>query len=209
MIMVGMGTCGIGNGADQLFQSLLRLQTDKKFLLKPVGCFGFCAEEPLVTVYQPGKPLLIYKRVEEKDLLPIIESIENGNVYKKKTLCRIDEWDHLTTKFEFGNTFEDIPHWNEIPFFKGQKKIVLRNAGLINPESIEDYLGIGGYGALAKALTVDNPEKIISEVTAANLRGRAETQVSPQHANGRLCTTKKLIRNTLSAMPTKAIPEHT
>ena len=75
MIMVGMGTCGIGNGADQLFQSLLRLQTNNKFLLKPVGCFGFCAEEPLVTVYQSGKPLLIYNRVEEKDLLPIIARI--------------------------------------------------------------------------------------------------------------------------------------
>ncbi|MDD2995790.1 MAG: FAD-dependent oxidoreductase [Paludibacter sp.] len=172
MIMVGMGTCGIGNGADQLFQSLLRLQTNNKFLLKPVGCFGFCAEEPLVTVYQSGKPLLIYNRVEEKDLLPIIESIENGNVYKKKILCRIDEWDHLTTKFEFGKEYEDIPHWDEIPFFKGQKKIVLRNAGLINPESIEDYIGIGGYRALAKALTLESPENIISEVTNANLRGR-------------------------------------
>jgi len=68
MIMVGMGTCGIGNGADIVFNAVQKriIETGFGCVIKPVGCFGFCAEEPLVTLYQPGKPLLIYSKVDEK-----------------------------------------------------------------------------------------------------------------------------------------------
>ena len=61
MILVGMGTCGIGNGADVLFAILQNhIEVNRlNCVLKPTGCFGFCAEEPLVTVYQPDKPLQI------------------------------------------------------------------------------------------------------------------------------------------------------
>jgi len=173
MILVGMGTCGIGNGADTLYTQLQNKITANNFecFLKPVGCFGFCAEEPLVTVYQPGKPMLVYSKVGEKDAERIAEGLISGNIYLKKILCRIDDWDHHTAFFKYGKGFEQIPHWDEIPFYKGQKKIVLRNAGLINPESIEDYIAVGGYRALAKVLGMQ-PEEVIEEVKISNLRGR-------------------------------------
>ena len=68
MLMVGMGTCGIGNGADVLYRIIDNSIRENKLdcLVKPTGCFGFCAEEPLVSLYQPGKPLLVYSRVTEK-----------------------------------------------------------------------------------------------------------------------------------------------
>jgi NADH-quinone oxidoreductase subunit F len=174
MLMVGMGTCGIGNGADVLFQRVQNYISENKLpcLVKPTGCFGFCAEEPLVTVYQPGKPLLIYSRVTEKDVLKIADGAVSGKVYTKKVLCRIESWDHLTTHIEYGKGYEKYPRWNELPFFKGQKKIVLRNAGFINPESIEDYLAVGGYRALAKVLAGKNPQAVIDEVLDAGMRGR-------------------------------------
>ena len=173
MILVGMGTCGIGNGADTLYTQLQNKITANNFecFLKPVGCFGFCAEEPLVTVYQPGKPMLVYSKVGEKDAERIAEGLISGNIYLKKILCRIDDWDYHTAFFKYGKGFEQIPHWDEIPFYKGQKKIVLRNAGLINPESIEDYIAVGGYRALAKVLGMQ-PEEVIEEVKISNLRGR-------------------------------------
>ena len=173
MVLVGMGTCGIGNGADTLYTQLQNKITANNFecFLKPVGCFGFCAEEPLVTVYQPGKPMLVYSKVGEKDAERIAEGLISGNIYLKKILCRIDDWDHHTAFFEYGKGYEQIPHWDEIPFYKGQKKIVLRNAGLINPESIEDYIAVGGYRALAKVLGMQ-PEEVIEEVKISNLRGR-------------------------------------
>ena len=173
MVLVGMGTCGIGNGADTLYTQLQNKITANNFecFLKPVGCFGFCAEEPLVTVYQPGKPMLVYSKVGEKDAERIAEGLISGNIYLKKILCRIDDWDYHTAFFKYGKGFEQIPHWDEIPFYKGQKKIVLRNAGLINPESIEDYIAVGGYRALAKVLGMQ-PEEVIEEVKISNLRGR-------------------------------------
>ncbi len=174
MIMVGMGTCGIGNGADIVFNAVQKriIETGFGCVIKPVGCFGFCAEEPLVTLYQPGKPLLIYSKVDEKDAVRIVNGLTTGKLYTKKILCRIESWDHHTAHFEYGKGYEQFPHWDEIPFFKGQKKIVLRNAGLINPESIEDYIAVGGYQALSKVLTSMNPLSVIDEVMAANLRGR-------------------------------------
>jgi len=121
-ILVGMGTCGIGNGADLVFERLRNYKADTNagFELKQTGCFGFCAEEPLVMLYQPGKPMLVYSKVDEKDAVHIAESVLKGKVYRKKLLCRIDEWDFHTSKLNFGKGYEDIPHWNEIPFFKGQ-----------------------------------------------------------------------------------------
>ena len=174
MILVGMGTCGIGNGADKIFRTLhQKISTEKWFIrLKQVGCFGFCAEEPLITVYQPGKPLLIYCKTDEKDAVKIAEGLLSGKIYNKKILCRIDKWDFITSEFDFGKGFENIPLWNEIPFFKGQHKIVLRNAGMIDPESIDDYIAVGGYQALAKVLTVESTDEVINEVLNARMRGR-------------------------------------
>lgn len=174
IILVGMGTCGIGNGAGKVFDCLNNYVSKKHAdcIIKKTGCFGFCAEEPLLTLYQQGKPLLIYSRVNEMDAINIIEHLSNRTLYDNKILCRIDSWDFLTSDIVFGNEFHNTPHWDEIPFFKGQKKIVLRNAGLIDPESIHDYIAVGGYKALRKTLTEMQPADVVNEVTAARLRGR-------------------------------------
>ena len=88
--------------------------------------------------------MLVYSKVDEKDAVHIAEGVLKGKVYRKKLLCKMDEWDFHTSRINFGKGYEDIPHWDEIPFFKGQKKIVLRDAGLIDPETILDYLAVGG-----------------------------------------------------------------
>ena len=174
MILVGMGTCGIGNGADTVYNQFQKQISENKldYKLKQTGCFGFCAEEPMITLYQPGKPMLVYSKVDEKDVKRIIENLQKGKLYKNKLLCRIDNWDFLTSEVEFGKGYEEIPHWDEIPFFKGQKKVVLRHAGLIDPEEILDYIAVGGYNALAKTLTAMEPAEVVSEVKESKLRGR-------------------------------------
>jgi NADH-quinone oxidoreductase subunit F len=174
MLMVGMGTCGIGNGAEVVFNRLQQqiVTTGINCTLKQTGCFGFCANEPMVMLYQPGKPLLIYSRVEEKDAPHIINSIVNNKIYGKKILCRIDAWDFHTSNIKFGTGYNEILHWDEISFFKGQKKFVLRHAGFIDPEKILDYIAVGGYRALAKVLTSMQPTDVIDEITASRLRGR-------------------------------------
>ena len=176
MISVGYGTCGIGNGADEVYAALAgEIENRKaKIRLKKTGCFGYCAREPLVTLYRPGKPLLVLGGVEKGEAGKIAGALleEKYSYLQKRALCRIDEWDFKTTKVKFGEGFPSVPLWNEIPFFKGQEKIVLRNAGLIDPEDIEEYIAVGGYSGLAKAIYEMTPHGIIQEIKDSGLRGR-------------------------------------
>ncbi len=174
-IAVGMGTCGIGTGAEEVFQALaheLKAQSLPALLVK-TGCFGFCAQEPLVNLRLPGQPLVILSKVTATDVPALVAALAAGEVPRRQALCRIEQWDPLTAApLVFGNGLPDIPLWNEVPFFKWQKKIVLRDCGLINPEDIEEYFAVGGYAALAAALHGGRPEAVIEQVKASGLRGR-------------------------------------
>jgi NADH-quinone oxidoreductase subunit F len=124
--------------------------------IRATGCHGFCERGPLVVI----KPKdILYQRVRVKDVPVILtETIGKGN-----TIERL-----LYTDRSSGNK---IAIENEVPFYKLQKRLVFGNNGLIDPTSIDDYLAVGGYAALAKALKM-KPETIIDEVKKAGLRGR-------------------------------------
>ena len=137
-IAVGMGTCGTGNGAEAVMHAFAEA-IDRRGLdidLVRTGCFGFCAEEPLVNVRLPGQPLVILHRVQVNHVDRILDDLGAKTVPADLALCRIEDWNHLTSHVRYGAGFPDIPLWNEVPFFKRQKKIILRNAGLINPDDI-------------------------------------------------------------------------
>ena len=175
-IAVGMGTCGSGNGAEAVYHAFAS-EIESRGLnvqLSPVGCFGFCAEEPLVNVWVPGRPLLILHRVQPNHVDGILSGlVGQGQLPPPEiVLCKVEEWDHLTGHVKYGYGYPELPSWNEIPFFKGQVKIVLRNCGLINPDDIEEYIAIGGYQALYKVLIDNNPAAVIEQMKAAKLRGR-------------------------------------
>jgi len=174
MISVGMGTCGIGNDADKVYEAFEKAIKAKKASIKmnQTGCFGFCAAEPLVNIYIPGMPLVILSKVTVKDVPKIVESVSKRIMPVKKALCKIEEWDFLTSKLTYEKDLLEIPAWYEVPFFSGQKKMVLRDAGIINPSDIEEYIAIGGYQALFKAITQMSPDSVLDEVKKSKLRGR-------------------------------------
>ncbi len=140
-IAVGMGTCGRGNGAEGLYHAFAEVvdRSGTPIYLTSVGCFGACYREPLVNIHVPGHPLLILHRVEANDAGRILHDVFSGTVSPDLVYCKIEEWDHITGAVRYGHGYPEIPAWNEVPFFKGQKKIVLRNCGLINPRR---YRGI-------------------------------------------------------------------
>ena len=173
-IAVGMGTCGTGNGAEGVYHAFADA-IDQRGLdveLARVGCFGFCAQEPLVNVWLPGRPLVILRRVQSNHVDDILDDLAMGQIPHEMALCKIEEWDHLTADVKYGHGYADIPSWHEVPFFKGQKKIVLRNCGLINPDDIEEYIAVGGYLSLYKVLIDNNPDLAIEQIKASKLRGR-------------------------------------
>ena len=173
-IAIGMGTCGRGNGAEGLYHAFVEVieRSGTDFFLTSVGCFGACYQEPLVNVRVPGSPLLILHRIQANDAGRILHDITAGTINPELVYCKIEEWDHITGSIRYGHGYPEVPSWNEVPFFKGQKKIVLRNCGLINPDDIEEYIAVGGYQALYKTLIDDKPETVIEQIKASKLRGR-------------------------------------
>ena len=119
------------------------------------GCQGLCARAPVLTIDPPG---VFYGRVTV-DIVPeiISKTIIDGQVINK--LCYIEAG-------------KRIPYLKDIPFYSKQKKVVLRNCGVIDPNSIEQYIARNGYEGLAKALFKLKPEGIINEVKGSGLRGR-------------------------------------
>src|SRR3974390_3421039 len=173
-IAVGMGTCGRGNGAEGLYHARAGAiaQSGTDFFLTPVGCFGACCQEPLVNAHVPGQPMVMLHEVQASEAERIVHDVSAGRLTPDLVYCKVEEWDHITGSIRYGHGYPEVPAWNEIPFFKGQKKIVLRNCGLINPDDIEEYIAVGGYQALYKALIDAKPETIIEQIKAAKLRGR-------------------------------------
>ena len=121
-LTVGMGTCGRGNGAEEVFHALNGAiqSSGLDVLLAGVGCFGSCFQEPLVSVRLPGRPLVVLRRVQANDAGSILESLSTGVMPPDLIYCKIEEWDHITAHLIYGQGYPEIPAWNEIPFFKGQ-----------------------------------------------------------------------------------------
>ena len=125
--------------------------------LRVTGCHGFCERGPLVVLH-PRK--VLYQRVKPEDAPTIFqETVLKGKVIE-------------SLLYEHPTTGEKISAEEDVPFYKKQRRIIFGNNGSIDPTQIEDYIAVGGYRALPKALLTMKPEEIIKEVKKANLRGR-------------------------------------
>lgn len=133
----------------------LNLQEDVKVIM--TGCFGFCAKGPVIEI-MPDK--VFYIKVTKEDVKEIIES----HILEGRVVDRL--------LYENEETKEKIKVKEEIPFYKKQVKIALKNCGVIDPENMEDALGVGAYTALGKVLTTMTQEEVIKEVSESGLRGR-------------------------------------
>ncbi len=156
-ILVGMASCGIAAGAAEVYNALEKkiAQENLPIELAKTGCIGACYREPLVEIQMPNMPPIIYGDVTPKKLPRILkEHIEEKHI--------IEDW---VVK---GENIEQAE--NEL--FERQVRIVLRNAGKINPERIEDYLSRNGYKALSQVLFKMSPQEVIEEIKKSGLRGR-------------------------------------
>jgi NADH-quinone oxidoreductase subunit F len=124
---------------------------------KGTGCPGFCERGPVVVIYPEE---VCYLGVTPKDVPEIIEQ----TIKKEKVVDRLVYADP--------NTGEKASHESDIPFYKHQKRNILSNNIKIDSTSIDDYLSIGGYSALAKALSRMTAEEVLDEVKKSNIRGR-------------------------------------
>ena len=108
-ITVGMGTCGIGNGSENVLSTIksnLKSMKSKPDVVS-VGCFGCCSYEPLVTVHVPNKSLVMFSKVQPEDVPSILEFVEKQNFDHPKILLKISSWDFITDQVEFGTGAEN------------------------------------------------------------------------------------------------------
>ncbi len=130
---------------------------DKEVKVVKTGCFGLCALGPVVVVYPEGA---FYSMVTPEDTKEIVEEhLLKGRIVKRLLYSPTAEED-------------DIKSLNEVDFYKKQKRIALRNCGVINPEIIDEYIAFDGYKALGKVLTEMTPEQVVNEIKESGLRGR-------------------------------------
>ena len=149
-IVVGQGSCGIAAGAGKVYSAIEKLLQNKQSL-SITGCIGMCFLEPIVDVYDDENRLTRLVRVKEKDAEAIVRAAE-GNDLSLVDYIKISSEDE--------------------EFLTKQTRIALRHCGLINPESIEDYIAADGYKALEKVLKEASPEEVIDEIKLSGLAGR-------------------------------------
>jgi NADH-quinone oxidoreductase subunit F len=138
-------------------EELKKNGVEAKIDLKKTGCHGFCEQGPLVVIYPQE---ICYTKVKASDVTEIVSQ----SILDDKITDRLLYADPMTK--------EKIIHESDIPFYKNQKRLIFGDNSKVDPKNIADYIALGGYSALAKALFEMTPEEVIEEVKKSGLRGR-------------------------------------
>ncbi|ABR50189.1 NADH dehydrogenase (quinone) [Alkaliphilus metalliredigens QYMF] len=142
---------------DKFEEELKKVELEKEIKVVKTGCFGLCEAGPIVIVYPGG---VFYSQVKLED----VERITKEHLLKGR----------IVTDLVYKESIEEnlIKGIDEVGFYKKQKRVALRNCGIINPEVIEEYIAFDGYKALGKVLTEMKPEEVIDIIKRSGLRGR-------------------------------------
>ena len=161
-VMICGGTGCTSSGSDKVaaaFEAeIITADLENEVKVIRTGCFGLCALGPIVVIYPEGT---FYSMVKPEDVAEIV----NEHLLKGRPVLRLLYNETVAED-------NSIKSLDETSFYKKQKRIALRNCGVINPENIEEYIAFDGYAALGKALTEMTPDEVIQVVLDSGLRGR-------------------------------------
>ena len=159
----GCSSSGSVKLSEKLAEELKAKGLDQEIKIVLTGCFGLCALGPIMIVYPEGT---FYSRVTLDDIPEIVsEHLEKGRIVERLVY-------NETAEKESGEADPEISSLSETTFYKKQKRVALRNCGVINPESIEEYIAMDGYFALEKCLREMTPDEVIQTILDSGLRGR-------------------------------------
>lgn len=164
-ILVGSATCGRAAGSLEVlgaFEEELKANAIAgEIALTEVGCLGLCYAEVLVEMKGSDGRRVLYQGVEPKMVKELVEShLIRGEPVLKHALATMG-----------GEALDGIPNFAELPMIRHQKRIVLRNCGIIDPGNVAHYIARGGYTGLGRAIRM-GPDAVIEEIKASGLRGR-------------------------------------
>ncbi len=164
LICGGTGCTSSGSlSIQEAFESNIKnCGLEEEVKIVQTGCFGLCALGPVVIVYPDGT---FYSRVTSEDVKEIVEEhLLKGRIVERLVYSDTGASEEVVDKATVA--------LSDTAFYKSQNRVVLRNCGVINPESIEEYIAMDGYAALGKVLTEMTPEEVINVVIDSGLRGR-------------------------------------
>lgn len=160
-VLVCGGTGCVSSGSQQIIDNfkaeLAKNNLQNEVAVVQTGCHGLCAEGPIVIIYPDA---IFYAQVQPTD----VEEIVSEHLVKGRIVERLVYREAVKE--------DGIKSLNETVFYKKQHRIALRNCGVINPEVIDEYIGMGGYEALGKVLTEMTPDEVIQLILDSGLRGR-------------------------------------
>ena len=161
-VMICGGTGCTSSGSDRVAEAfeaeIVTAGLENEVKVIRTGCFGLCALGPIVVIYPEGT---FYSMVKPEDVAEIVSE----HLLKGRPVLRLLYNETVAED-------NSIKSLDETSFYKKQKRIALRNCGVINPENIEEYIAFDGYAALGKALTEMTPDQVIQTVLDSGLRGR-------------------------------------
>lgn len=162
LITVGHATCGRAAGSADTIEGFREALAEKGIEadIRTVGCMGHCYAEPLVTIHYPGYPPLLYQKIGAGEARVLVNSF----LVAGEDPC----FEYLIGALEPNDTF---PTLMDYPRYLYEKRLIMEHCGIIDPESIDQYLAVGGYRGLAQALERGG-EWVVEEIKAAKLRGR-------------------------------------
>ena len=160
-VLVCGGTGCTSSGSQQIIRvlkdELKKNKLQNEVAVVKTGCHGLCAEGPIMIIYPEA---VFYSQIRAEDIPEIVsEHLLKGRVVERLV-------------YHEAVVPEGIKSLNDTTFYKKQHRIALRNCGVINPESIDEYIGTGGYEALGKVLTEMTPDDVIQTILDSGLRGR-------------------------------------
>ncbi|MCK5856277.1 MAG: 4Fe-4S binding protein [Bacteroidales bacterium] len=168
VIFVGTGTCGLGAGADKTLKAVISYlntaQIDADII--ETGCIGLCSSEPLMDVQLPGHNRICFEKATADKVVGVLDSVfDNKDDTKlESALCQFPSKEN--------HSWKNISNINELPFFKPQFRIVLKNCGIVNPISIDEYVASGGYTGFLQLIKSENAKEVCNIVEKSGLRGR-------------------------------------
>jgi NADH:ubiquinone oxidoreductase subunit F (NADH-binding)/(2Fe-2S) ferredoxin len=153
----GCLACGCEDVAEAFRRKLREEHLEEAVRLKLTGCPGFCERGPLAVIHPGG---IFYQKIAPEDVALIVEqTIKHGRTVPKLL-------------YRDPTTGDRVEREEDVPFYRKQQRLILGRNGLMDPTSIDDYLLLGGYASVVKALTRMRPERIVDEIKRSGLRGR-------------------------------------
>jgi NADH:ubiquinone oxidoreductase subunit F (NADH-binding)/(2Fe-2S) ferredoxin len=178
-VVIGSASCGVAMGA-RAVEAAARdavKQLGLDALVCRTGCIGFCAREPLLDLVLPDGLRVSYGNMTAEKTRQVLSAYAKGDLSPGLALGRFESEEIVSTgeTEHFGKTPEalrQVPEWSGMDFYRRQKKVILRNCGMIDPMSIEETIFRGTYRGALRAMTQMTPEAVIEEMVRSGLRGR-------------------------------------